>query len=243
MARTATTTASFSLSSSDLTSSALNISASQQLKKAGSRLGLSQTTGLAIKTTSSASAEVITAEPLFRGDGATIDKANKVYLRNLSTIDSEYFTVYIDQEEMGRLYAGDFAFFPWKAASGTKETFVVTSAGTVAAGDSWDFDGVTTVSADSNSNNFAAAVNAKFYPNWTTTVSTAAVTFTARQAGAAGVVTSSTAITGDTITDLAGSDLTMAITSAAAGTRSESDIFVKPSVHTEMSIENMLIHE
>ena len=120
MARTATTTVSFSLSSSDLTSSALNISASQQLKKAGSRLGLSQTTGLAIKTTSSASAAVITADPLFRGDGATADKANKVYLRNLSTIDSEYFTVYIDQEEMGRLYAGDFAFFPWKAASGTK---------------------------------------------------------------------------------------------------------------------------
>ena len=243
MARTATTTVSFSLSSANLTSSPTNISASTTLTKAASKLGLSQTTGLAIKTTSSASSTVITAEPLFRSDGVTADKANKVYLRNLSTIASEYFTIYIDQEEMGRLYAGDFAFFPWKAASGTKETFIVTSAGTVAAGDSWDFDGVTTVSADADSDDFAAAVNAQFYPNWTTTVATAAVTFTARQAGAAGVVTGTTAITGDTITDLAGSDLTMAITSAAAGTRSESDIFVKPSVHTEMSIENMLIHE
>ena len=246
MARTATTTASFSLSSANLTSSPTNISASTTLTKAASKLGLSQTTGLAIKTTSSASAAVITADPLFRGDGATADKANKVYLRNLSTIASEYFTVYIDQEEMGRLYAGDFAFFPWKAASGTKETFIVTatlSSGAVAVGDSWDFDGVTTVSADATLNNFAAAVNAKFYPNWTTTVSGAAVTFTARIAKAQGVVTGTTAITGDTLVDLAGSNLTMPITSGVAGSRSESDIFVKPSVHTEMSIENMLIHE
>ena len=238
-----TTTASLTLTSTDLLSDSLSIVTTANLTKAGTKTGLSQTSGLARKTLSSASSAVITAEPLFRGDGATADGANKVYIKNTSVIASEYVEIYIDQEEMGRLYAGDWAFFPWKAASGTKETFVVTSAGTVAAGDSWDFDGVTTVSADADSNNFAAAVNAKFYPNWTTTVSTAAVTFTARQAGAAGVVTGTTAITGDTITDLGGSDLTMAITSAAAGTRSESDIFVKPSVHTEMSIENMLIHE
>ena len=192
-----TTTASLTLTSTDLLSDSLSIVTTANLTKAGTKTGLSQTSGLARKTLSSASSAVITAEPLFRGDGATADGANKVYIKNTSVIASEYVEIYIDQEEMGRLYAGDWAFFPWKAASGTKETFVVTSAGTVAAG----------------------------------------------EAGAAGVVTGSTAITGDTITDLAGSDLTMAITSGAAGTRSESDIFVKPSVETEVTVEYMLINE
>tara|TARA_R110000765_G_scaffold419163_1_gene523119 strand:+ start:479 stop:1219 length:741 start_codon:yes stop_codon:yes gene_type:complete len=246
MARTVTTTASFSLSSSDLTSSPLNISASTQLNKAASKLGLKQTTGLAIKTTSSASAALITAEPLFRAETATQDGANKVYLKNLSTIGSEYFTIYLDQEVMGRLYAGDWLFMPWSAKQGTKETFVVTatlSSGAVAVGDSWDFDGVTTTSVDATLNNFAAAVNAQFYPNWTTTVSSAAVTFTARIAKAQGVVTGATAITGDTVVDLADSNFTMPITSGVAGTRSTGDLFMEPSVHTEMSIEHILIHE
>ena len=59
MARTATTTASFSLSSSDLINSPLNINTSKQLLKAGSKLGLPQTTGLAIKKPYYASSGVI----------------------------------------------------------------------------------------------------------------------------------------------------------------------------------------
>lgn len=147
---------------------------------------------------------------------------------------------------IGKLYANDWMFMPWSAKQGTKETFVVTatvSSGAVAVGDSWDFDGVTTVSADAILNNFAAAVNAQFYPNWTTTVSSAAVTFTARIAKAQGVVTGSTAITGDTLVDLADSNFTMPITSGAAGTRSTGDIFIEPSVHTGMIYESLLIHE
>ena len=33
-------------------------------------------------------------------------RANKVYIKNCSTTAAEYFTVHIDQEEIGRLYGG-----------------------------------------------------------------------------------------------------------------------------------------
>ena len=239
----ATTTATITLSSTDLLSDELSLSTTATLTTAGTATGVTQASGLSRKT--------IVGDPakpqiLYRAGDYTAEKANKVYIKNTSTTAAEFFTVQLDQEVIGRLYAGDWMFMPWIATSGTKETFVVTatlSSGTVAIGDSWDFDGVTTVSADTTLNNFAAAVNAKTYPNWTTAVSGAAVTFTARYAGAAGVVTGTTAITGDTVTDLADSNFTMPITSGAVGTRSESDISILPSVVTAMTYEAMLIHE
>ena len=136
-------------------------------------------------------------------------------------------------------------FMPWNAAGGTKETFVVTVGGTVAAGDSWEFDGVTVVSDDAVLANFASKIHAASFPNWSTTVSSAAVTFTARTSMADGVITGDTAITGDTITDLGGSDLTMDISggTAGAGATSVSDIIIIPSVHTGILVEHMLMHE
>jgi len=240
----ATTTATITLSSADLLSSVLNFSTTNALSLAGSATGLSLTSGLG-KTNFTIAAPASRSKIIYRADDALTGGSNKVYLKNLSANHSEFFTVYIDQEEMGRLYAGDWAFFPWSATQGTLETFVVTSAGTVAAGDSWNFDGITTTSADADSTNFAIAVDAQHYPNWTTSIATAAVTFTARQAGVNGVVTAGTtnAIDGDTITDLASSDLTMAITAAAVGTRSEADIVVESSVVTTMDLEHILINE
>ena len=239
----ATTTAKLVLSSIDLLTDELSLTSEATLTAAGGTTGLTQTTGLARKIL--LQADILEyGYPIYRSDDYyAAHVANKVYIKNCSATETEFITIYIDQEEMGRLYANDWCFFPWSALAGTKETFTVTSAGTVAAGDSWNFDGVTTVSADADSTNFAIAVHAQFYPNWTTTRSTAAVTFTARHAGAAGVVTSTTAITGDTITDLASGDLTMAITSAVVGTRSEADITIRPSVHTAMTVEHMLLHE
>jgi len=205
----ATINATLTLSSGDLLTSNLAFSAASTLSKAGNSSGLEQTSGLS-RTNFLSTDPASRSKIIYRADDAATGGANKIYLKNLSTTAAEFFTVYIDQEEMGRLYAGDFAFFPWSATQGTLETFVVTSAGTVAAGDSWNFDGITTTSADADSTNFAIAVDAQHYPNWTTSIATAAVTFTARQAGVNGVVTAGTtnAIDGDTITDLASSDLT-----------------------------------
>ena len=240
----ATTIATISLSSSDLLSSVLAFSSTNPLNTAGSATGLSLTSGLARTTTSYASSGVIESTNLYRSNDATDNGSNKVYLKNLSTTPAEFFTVYIDQEEMGRLYAGDWAFFPWSAKSGTKETFVVTatlSSGTIAVGDSWTFDGITTTSVDTTLNNFATAVDAQHYPNWTTTVSSAAVTFTARHSMDAGTVATATA--DGVLVDLAGSNFTMPITPSTLGIATESDIMIIPSVHTSMTLEHMLFHE
>ncbi len=224
----------------DLLSSALNISNTTSLTKAGNSTALSQTTGLAVTNFTVGGSSPFASKVIYRAESATADGANKVYLKNLSTTATEFFTVYIDQEQMGRLYAGDFALFPWSATAGTKETFIVTIAGSWAQNDTWDFDGITTTAANATEADIAAQIHAQNFPNWTTAIASDAVTFTARQAGAAGVVTSGTAITGDTLTSSSG---TAAITSGVAGTRSESDIIVVPSVATTMDLEHMLFYQ
>jgi len=237
----ATINASLTLSSGDLLTNNLAFSVASTLSKAGSANGLTKTTGLARTNFTN---NPIQSKVVYRSDDALTNGANKVYLKNLSTTVTEYFTIFIDEEEMGRLYAGDFAFFPWTATAGVKETFIVTatlSSGTVAIGDSWEFDGVKTISVDTTLNNFAAAINAQHYPNWTTAVSSAAVTFTARESVDTGTVVT---VTADGVaTDLSADNLTMPITSAALGTATSSDIFVVPSVVTTMDLEHMLFNE
>jgi hypothetical protein len=245
----ATVSASLTLTSADLTTGGIAVSTSTNLVKAGTKkTGLSQTTGLATKTTSYASAGVIDSSVLYRGDDYTADGANKVYLKNLSNVAAEYFTVYLTGSggtdgggvtELGRLYAGDFAFFPWNATGGTKETFIATIANTWAAGDTWEFDGVEITAADSTVANIATLIDECHFPNWVTSRSTAAVTFVARYAQDAGTVVTATA----DITVVTAGDGDSVVSSSALGTKSLSDIWIKPSVETEMSLEHMLIHE
>ena len=234
----ATTTATLTLSSSDLLSDELALSTTATLTTAGTSTGVTQASGLSRKTVAN---NPIQSTIIYRATDYTADKANKVYIKNTSTTASEYFTVYIDQEQMGRLYAGDWTFFPWSAAAGTKESFVVTIANTWAADDTWEFDGITTTAANGTLAGIATQIDAQIYPNWNTAVSGAAVTFTAKYAMADGVVTGTTAITGDVVTTAG--DGTAAITSGTTGTKPTSDIAIIPSVATSMTYETMLIHE
>ena len=225
----------------DLTSSAISISTSTTLVKAGLSTTLTNTSGLARTTTSAAAAGNIQAEILFRGDDATTDKANKVYLKNMSAIETEYYTVHIDGEELGRLYSGDWAFFPWAATAGTKASFTLTIAGAWVAGDTWKFDGITATATNTTEADFAAIIDGTNYPNWTTDYGAGETTiaFHARRSGG---LTQSTAVTADGTK--VSSNGTSVISSGAAGTgKSESDISVRPSVHTAMDIEYMLFHE
>ena len=107
----ATTTATLTLSSGDLTGDALSLSTTTQLTKAGNATGLDQTTGVARKFY--ASAQTDTA--LILASEYSDDKAHKVYIKNISSTASEYITVKIGATEIGRLYAGDFLFLPWSA--------------------------------------------------------------------------------------------------------------------------------
>ena len=123
----ATTTATITFSSSDLLSNALAFSTSSVLTTAGTNVGITETAGLA---RTNFLHDPIESKTIYRSSDATNNGANKVYLKNLSTTATEFFTIFIDQEEMGRLYAGDWAFFPWSATELTRETFVITIANT-----------------------------------------------------------------------------------------------------------------
>tara|TARA_Y100000034_G_scaffold78769_1_gene94635 strand:+ start:31 stop:747 length:717 start_codon:yes stop_codon:yes gene_type:complete len=237
----ATTTARLTLQSDDLISDNLYVSAIATLTNAGTTTGMTQTTGVARKTTSAAAAGNIQAVNLYRAQDYTTDGANKIYMKNISTTKEEYFTIHIDDAEIGRLYAGDWAFFPWNATSGTRATFMVTIASTWAAADTWEFDGIKMIAANGTTSDIAAQIDGLNYPNWTTDHATgeSTVTFHARQAGG---LTKSTAVTADGTLNTAGSG-TANITLAAVGTKSEADITIRPSVHTEMTLEHMLINE
>jgi len=239
----ATTTATITLSSTDLLSDELALSTTATLTTAGTSTGVTQASGLSRKTTSAASAAAIQAVNLYRAGDYTANGANKVYIKNTSTTAAEYYTVTIDQEQVGRLYAGDWMFMPWSAVSGTKQVFTVTIAGTWVAGETWTFDGVTVTAPSATVAAIAAVIDTLNFPNWTTTyvATEATVIFTARYASGA---EEEIAVTADgVIVQAGGSDATAAISSAAVGSKSESDITIRPSVHTDMTYETMLIHE
>ena len=117
-------TAALTLSSAaeDLTTDALALSTSASLTKAGTSTALSNTSGLARKTTTSASQYT-----LFAAADYTDDKANKIYLKNTETSAGLYFLVSIHDVEVGRLYAGDWALIPWSAdTTGDNADFKIT---------------------------------------------------------------------------------------------------------------------
>ena len=113
----ATTTASLTLTSSDLTADNLSLTKSTTLLKAGATTGLDQTTGVARKIYTQSTADTLFAETLY-----TDDKAHKVYLCNPSTTPTEFFTVTVGSTPVGRIYAGDFAFIPWQGDADFKIT-------------------------------------------------------------------------------------------------------------------------
>jgi len=248
----ATTTATLTLSS-DIVSNALKFSTIATLTDAGGSTGMTQAAGLTRKTTSYASAGVIDTTILYRADDYTTNGANKVYIKNTSTTPGEYFTIYLTGDrggethtdtdaltELGRLYGGtngDWAFFPWNAAGGTKEAFTATFADTWAAGDTFTFDGVTVIAGGSGLNENAAGVDAVQFPNWTTSVSGAVVTFTSRTSRADLEIDSTEAVV------VTAGDGSAAIATTVTGTKSLSDIYIKPSVETSMTLEHMLFYE
>jgi hypothetical protein len=119
----ATTTATITISSKDLLTDELSLSTSATLTTAGSSTaGLTNTTGLG-RTKKSDHAQYT----LYDGD-AYGDGSHKIFLKNLSTTPAEYFTIEINSEQMGKLYAGDWCFFPWEANADTNDIKIDPSA-------------------------------------------------------------------------------------------------------------------
>ena len=120
----ATTTATITLSSSDLLSDELSLATTATLTGAGNSTGLTGTGGLGRKTTSSTSQYILFDADDYPSGPA---KAHKIYLKNTSTTAAEFFTITHNSEEIGRLYAGDWAFFPWNNHDGAADIKITPS--------------------------------------------------------------------------------------------------------------------
>ena len=126
----ATTTATISLSSSDIMDNALSISNTATLTTAGTSTGITETTGLARKKIASASlTDLITVA----NTDVTAAKSAKVWIKNAGTATDKYALIGIGDSTgtpiyMGRLYGGDFMFFPWDANSGEDITITMSDA-------------------------------------------------------------------------------------------------------------------
>jgi len=108
----ATTTATLTISSADLTSNPLAITTSSTLYKAGTTIGLEQTTGLSKKVYAAAQTNTTL---ISAGDYAD-DTHSRVYIRNSGSSSTDFFTITIasGNSVIGRLYGGDFLFIPYE---------------------------------------------------------------------------------------------------------------------------------
>ena len=108
----ATTTATLTISSADLTSNPLAITTSSTLYKAGTTIGLEQTTGLSKKVYAAAQSNVTL---ISAGDYAD-NTHSRVYIRNSGSSSTDYFTIELGASNivLGRLYGGDFMFIPYE---------------------------------------------------------------------------------------------------------------------------------
>jgi len=221
----------------DLTSNALALSTTASLTKAGLSTSLENTSGLGKKTTTSTDQYT-----LFKADEYTADKASKIYLKNMETTAALYFDIHIDDEKLGSLYAGDWAFIPWSATNGTKAAFTVTFANTWAENDTAVFDGVTiTLGATETTAAMAILVAAAKYPNFTATVDGSVVTFTAKDSNDLSLIEEGAA-SDDYVVTTAGNG-TGTVARTVAPVASANDIKITPSTSASHSLEYMLIYE
>lgn len=108
----ATTTAQLTLSSADLTGDALQLTSVATLTGHASNAGLSHTTGVNRITFTTAPRDYVLLES---NDYSSGNKAHKVYIKNLSNSNSQSVSIICGTQRIGKLYGGDWAFFPWEA--------------------------------------------------------------------------------------------------------------------------------
>ena len=120
----ATTTATITLNSADITGDALSLNKTATLTKANSNTGLDQFTGI---TTVIYAAAQTAKNIVAAADYADTTVSHKVYIKNSSEGTSDFVTEEVGGSNvlMGRLYQGDWAFFPY---DGTLDIDIDTSA-------------------------------------------------------------------------------------------------------------------
>ena len=104
----ATTTATITLSSADLLSDNMSLSATMNLYKDGTTA-----TGLEQLNYHRALIPTGTNFDLIPDSAALSEDASYVYICLKNTDVTDYVKISINSEEIGRLYAGDWLFMPW----------------------------------------------------------------------------------------------------------------------------------
>ena len=109
------TTATISIAS-DIWSSFSGINKTMTLTQAGTTTGLDTILRGTKTLTATTNVDLISTTALV--SAYTADVATKVYIANTGTSETEYFTIGMGaaagtQEEIGRLYGGDWMFIPW----------------------------------------------------------------------------------------------------------------------------------
>ena len=102
------TTATLTLTSADIAGDPVNVSKTTTCTKAGGTIDLDQSTGLnriILRET--------TNKLLLGATAGGNDLSAKVYLINKATDPTQYITVTINAQTIGKLYAGDGMFIPW----------------------------------------------------------------------------------------------------------------------------------
>jgi hypothetical protein len=116
----ATTTATITIASSDISDNSISVSNTATLLKAGISTGLDQTSGLRRRTLASRDSVALIDLDHYQAQTLTENKAAKVYIKNTGT--STVNSVRVDivstggvPTEIGDLYGGDWMFFPYSA--------------------------------------------------------------------------------------------------------------------------------
>lgn len=104
----AKTSATIRIESADLLSDNMSLSATTHLNKGGTTA-----TGLEQMNYHRAIIPTGTNFDLIEESDALKDNSNYVYICLKNTDVTDYVKISINAEEIGRLYAGDWAFFPW----------------------------------------------------------------------------------------------------------------------------------
>ena len=127
----ATTTATITLASSDIADNSLSITNTSTLTTAGTDTGITETTGLArLKMASTTLTDLITVANI---TGFTAAKSAKVYIKNTGTATDKFALIGNGNSagtptNIGRLYGGDWMFFPWDGNSGEDITIDMSDA-------------------------------------------------------------------------------------------------------------------
>ena len=123
----ATTTATITINSGDIGDNAISISNTATLTTAGTDTGITETTGISRRKFATNSNTILLDWGLTSGiaEDVTANKSAKVYVRNVNDRGdgTKFVNILLAAVEIGRLYGGDWMFFPWAGGTGKDVEF------------------------------------------------------------------------------------------------------------------------